>query len=1348
MTDEARHAEIRNGMTAAVHGALKRLKAGDARHITEASLVSALCASALAPVAAAGLTSAPTALAAVGLVGGLGVTKLSEVIDSALDTLRGNGSATNEDEVRRQITEILEQRLPARNNAGEQLYAAASRLLEELGFAHELLLENLRMLNGQEERIGEAIFRVEASLGSRIDAIGRVVGADRGGAVDWSGCPYRGLRAYGPGDAQVFFGRRKRAEELVGELLKHSAAGKPLIVTGPSGVGKSSLLNAGLLPILAERTAVSGSRSWPWRRMTPGAYPLRNLAIELAQVTGQPAQAVRDTLRLDPSGAADLVDEALMRTANGVDARLHGENVAQPRLVLIVDQFEELFTQASTEPESRAERECFIAALVALASVRRDRSLLSPGAAAAVVLAVRGDYFDRVLDVEPFADSGKSFSRVKTMTPAELELVICGPACEAGMTIEPRLVEEVLRDVSARADKVTLDSGVLPLVSQAMVRVWNLHENGRLTVRGYNRAGRISEAVDRDAAEILDQLSPAQRSMAREVFLRLTLVATDGRIVRRHGTRRELCQTIDADPRDVDRVVEAFAQRRLLVLEQDSVEIAHDVLLDAWETLRGWIDADRADHAVYGRLVTDAEDWQQHGRDHSYLYAGPRLEETATVRARWKSDPQRYPALPEAATEFLIAGQFAERAKKRRSRLASAVLATLSVLALTASVALGFSAHDADRETEVAVSRQLAADALELEPADPYTAGQLAAAAWRVSPTAQADQAELTLAEEQRGMLIAPDDEIDAVAFNPQGTLLAAAGADGAVRLWDPATETRVGDPIVATDGRPVITVAFNASGNLLATADDSGIVKVWNSRTHEQTGPTMLVSNALVSRMAFDPTASVLAVATDDGHLSFWNPSDGHQIGTSILATARAQAISDLVFTSDGKLLATSGDDGDVRYWDPSTGAEVGAVVTVGSPVYGSAFSPSGGMLATVGADGRVTMRDLTARTQVAESTDLYSATSDDSIEAMAVDPADATLAVAAQSGTVTMRDSSTLKQIGSTITAGTREDPVVALAFNPSGTLLATAGANGVVRLWDPSTGQPPGTAAVSASPDMADAVGVPLNSAGTRLPPATIKQITAEVSTATGGAVYDMALDPRGGALATVDREGNVKFWDPATRRQVGPTITAAVSNDAGTVTFNASGTLLATTGNLGSVSLWNPTTGRQVGSTIYAVADGLSIYQAQFNPSGTLLATAGDDGDIRLWNPSTQEQVGATMVADPYRNPVYAEAFDPSGTVLATSADNNDDVVFWDPASQQRIGTAIAVPDTNDIDTITAMAFSSDGDHLVITTNEGNSVVMDTAWTVNPRSALCSEFGMPSGPEWSQYVGSAIAEPTGC
>jgi basic membrane lipoprotein Med (substrate-binding protein (PBP1-ABC) superfamily)/DNA-binding SARP family transcriptional activator len=424
--------------------------------------------------------------------------------------------------------------------------------------------------------------------------------------------PYKGLRPFTEEDRGDFFGR----DELVRELL--DALKDPnlelLALVGPSGSGKSSVLHAGLLPVLRTEGLVS-----PWLAgativtVLPGSDPVAACAAALAGAAGrEPPAAPRGTRWL-----LDLLDQ------------LPG----LAPLVLVLDQFEEVFTLVPEGDEQHRIVEGLERALR-----ERPRELR-------LVVALRADHFDRPLTHTGFGRRLVAGTvGVLPLTPEQLEAAASGPARRARLTIEPGLLAELLRDV-------TDQPGGLPLFQYALTVLTERRRDSTLTLDGYRALGGIHGAVSRRADELYERLPAPEQAVARQVFLRLVHAGDRGADQRRRVPARELT-ALALDPVATQTVLDRFGRARLLSFDREpgtgaaTIEFAHDALLVAWGRLRGWIDESRADLQRRSALSIAVDEWRAADEDPDYLLVGARLERYETWAAstplRLTSGEQRF----------------------------------------------------------------------------------------------------------------------------------------------------------------------------------------------------------------------------------------------------------------------------------------------------------------------------------------------------------------------------------------------------------------------------------------------------------------------------------------------------------------------------------------------------------------------------------------------------------------------------------------------------------------------------------------------------------------------------------
>jgi transcriptional regulator with XRE-family HTH domain len=492
-----------------------------------------------------------------------------------------------------------------------------------------------------------------------------------------TGSPYRGLSVYGEQDAGWFFGREAAAAAVLDRMSRLLVGTGLLVVSGASGAGKSSLLRAGVLPrIRADGLAATpGAASWPCVAFTPTRAPLDELALRVAPLTAADAAAVRRGLAADPDGFALTARQAALAGPPGPDGgSARRDQLRGRRLLLVVDQFEELFAQCAEEGERRA----FITALHAAATAGHGAD---QGPAALVVLGVRADFEARCADYPQLADPVQDRYLVTAMTERQLRIAITEPAKKAGSKVDDDLTSLLLAEMRT-GHPGTFGAGILPLLSHALDQAWRSRTGQTLTLADYERAGGIDGAVAASAQRAYDALTPAQQAAARQVFTRLAATSSDGLDTADRATQTELTESKSAtEIRDVEAALEAFAAERLLTLAADTVELSHEALLTAWPLLRdSWLADTRADRIVRSRLHATAAEWERHSRDPSYLYGGTLLQAASSIATRIRADPVRHPPLSQTERDFLAASSRAHHRTVRRRQTVIAGLVTLTLV--------------------------------------------------------------------------------------------------------------------------------------------------------------------------------------------------------------------------------------------------------------------------------------------------------------------------------------------------------------------------------------------------------------------------------------------------------------------------------------------------------------------------------------------------------------------------------------------------------------------------------------------------------------------------------------------
>jgi transcriptional regulator with XRE-family HTH domain len=880
-------------------------------------------------------------------------------------------------------------------------------------------------------------------------AAARRAAPGQSGAV--TGSPYRGLKAFEERDAAFFFGRETATAQMLDRMSRLVTGAGLLVVSGVSGAGKSSLLRAGVLPHIPDAglAAAPGSQAWPCLVFTPTRAPLDELALRVAVLAGADAAAVRRELEDAPAWFALTARQAALAGPRGPAADSDGLAAEQDRpprqrrVVLVVDQFEELFTQCPDEGQRRA----FITALHAAATAGHGPDRIP---AALVVLGVRADFEARCADYPQLAGPVQDRYLVTAMTERQLRMAITEPAKMVGSKVDDDLVDLLLAEVRT-GQPGPFGAGALPLLSHALDQAWRCRASEAVTLADYDRAGGIEGAVAASAQRAYDLLTPAQQAAARQVFLRLTATSPDGIDTAGRATRAELTEGRSAaQAQDVEQVLEAFAAERLLTLAADTVEISHEVLLTAWPLLRDtWLADTHADRIIRTRLHATADEWASHSRDPSYFYAGTLLQAATDTAARIGADPARHPPLSHTEIDFLHASDRARRRRTRRRRGLIAALTAL-VLGLAAATAVAVRAErQVAHQLDVVTSGLLASQSQLIGDADPALSKLLSVAAWQLDPSDAARHAMLAAAARPGLAILAATASVNTVAFSPDGRTLAAGNADGSVQLWNVATRQEIAELVGPAD--QVTSLAFSRDGKTLAGGVADGTVLLWGAFTHLATGSSLSNGHTSVNSVTFSPDSRTLAAGNADGSVRLWNVATRRRIGGPLIS-GQTGGVNSVAFSVEGTTLAAGSNDGSVRLWDVATRRPIGGPLTgQRGQITSVAFSPDGTTLAVGSNDGlNGTVWLWHAATRQPVGTLLINGPGGP-VSSVAFSADGKTLAIGSYDGSVWLRDMATGRP-GRPVTAS--GFPVYSVAFSLDGKTLASGSINGTVRLWNMAT------------------------------------------------------------------------------------------------------------------------------------------------------------------------------------------------------------------------------------------------------------------------------------------------------
>ncbi|MFF0579424.1 nSTAND1 domain-containing NTPase [Streptosporangium saharense] len=1167
--------------------------------------------------------------------------------------------------------------------------------------------------------------------------------------------PYRGLASFQLEDADWFHGRDglvRLLRERVAVLAENG--GGALAVVGASGSGKSSLLRAGLIPALINdgyELVTEPGRDGHGPVMGPergGRGPVTGSGrdghglnpVSTSDGHGlNPAQAgdgrglnsalTSDGHGLDPvpSGDDQGANSAPAGDGRGLDLEVAGDGGGRVALltpgerlpegwgegggqVLVVDQFEEIFTECRDE----GERQRFVAALVG--GVEGSGAGVEVPRGGVVVFALRADFYPQALRHPALARVLQdSQVLVGPMSRDEVREAIVRPARQAKGDVEDGLVELVLRDLApatAGPAASAHDAGALPLLSHALLTVWRDGGRRRLTVAGYQASGGIHGAVAQSAEAAYAALDEPGRALARRLFLRLVRVPGDASDDL-PGTRRPLPWS---DLREhehaaqLERIVGAFVALRLLTAGAEAVEITHEALLWCWPRLRGWIDADRAWLLTAQQLEEAADLWEREKRDPAVLYRGTRL---SAARA-WLESAAHHPVSPRVRDFVTVSGR-RERGRVRRLYQLIALLSVLVLVAAGTTVAAVRASDTVGHQRDEALSGKAANEADALRATNPALAAQLALAAYRLAPTREARGSLLSsYTAPYAALLPGHTTAVYAVRLSPDGHTLASASMDGTVRLWDLTDPHRPAALAVLTGHTKGVTSAvFSADGHLLATGGDDRTVRLWD--VTDPRSPRALATltghTDVVRALALSSDGHTLASVSYDRTARLWDITDpSHPTSLAVLRGPR-DGLSSTAFSPDGRFLVVAGAEPVVRLWrvtDPRHPVRLPDLRGNGDRVLCVAFSPDGRLLMTGGFDNTAHLWDATDLEHPRRLAALEGHTGG---IIGAVFGADGhTLVTSGYDRTIRLWEVGDPRRAGVPVVLEGHSGTVYSVDLSGDGSVLVSGGFDETIRVWDlrrPVLGGHEGeVSAVAFSPDGHTLATGTYRSV--RLWDVSVPDGVRPLATLTGHTdnVGALAFSPDGRTLATGSLDGTVRLWDataPAVPRtdpaapRVAPANPAAVRTDppASRTASTDSAVPAAPRAAPDDTAFPRTTSATPVASRdtapvvprVVLTPKVGNVFAVAFDPGGGRLAATGENGAVVLWD--TADLGRAPVALTGHDSGVYALAFAPGGQVLATGGADHT-VRLWDLTGARPPVTLAA--HTN---TVNGVAFSLDG-----------------------------------------------------
>ncbi|MEK6753643.1 MAG: hypothetical protein AABZ00_15405 [Chloroflexota bacterium] len=1019
-------------------------------------------------------------------------------------------------------------------------------------------------------------------------------------------CPYKGLDVFEEEDAELFFGREKLVDDLVGRV-KDS---RTVFVTGPSGSGKSSLVRAGLIHAL-KQGAIKGSERWLYATMKPGRDPIGELGRVVSSLAG--STNAEDEIR-----AKAIADVTIF--ARWCEIAL--KEGRDKRVMLFIDQFEEVFTQISNE----AERVAFLNLLTNAATVENGRVI--------ILFSMRSDFVSNCATYPQInALLNQQFVQIGAMQPEELVSAIAQPALRVGLRIDPDLIAQIINEMKG-------EPGALPLMQFALKDLFDSQQEKSgviaLTLNDYLQRGGIHKALERHADDSFSKLSKNEQELARSIFSGLIEIGRGTQDTKRTALFNELVPA-NTNASDVETIVQKLADARLITTDEtagkDTVTISHEKLIDAWPWLKKLVNENRDAIALQNEISANAKEWDEHKRDNSYLYSGARL---ATAQEKNKNL-----VLSENAQAYLKAGVKVEDDTRLRSKLVQRRVIT-GLLSFSAIV-LGLLIFSLI-QLNISRALQLGAQAQVAFAEQNYNAaGLYAYQSNLIRPNDAANQVLGVLPYENfvlGKVLFGQISFVNSVAWSADGRLASGLN-DGTVILFDLATN----QPAQTLKGHTssVNSVAWSADGHLASGSND-GTVILWDLATGQ---PAQIMRGHIVTVTSVAWSADGhLASGSHDNTIILWDLATGQP---AQILKGHTNYISSVAWSADNRLASGSYDD-TVILWDLATSQPAQILKGHTSSVYSVAWSADG-RLASGSLDRTVILWDLAT----GQSAQILKGHTED-ITSVAWS-ADGHLASGSYDDTVILWDLAT-SQPAQTLKG--HINFVSSLAWSADGR-LASGSNDGTVILWDFTTGQPAQilkghTSSVSSAAWSADdrlASGsddgtVILWDLVTSQPAQTLKGHTDSVSSVAWSA---------DGRLASGSNDGTVILWDLATGQPA--QILKGHTGLVFSVAWSADGRLASGSSD-STVILWDLAAGQPAqilkGHTMW-------VFSVAWSADGRLASGSYDDTVI-LWDLATSQPA---QIMRGHKGSVNSVAWSADGQLASGSSD--DTIILWDLATGQ-------------------------------------------------------------------------------
>lgn len=1159
-----------------------------------------------------------------------------------------------------------------------------------------------------------------------IPASTNLSGGEQSETFDLGICPYQGLRAFTQNQSQYFFGRETLTQQIINQLAAQSF----LAVVGASGSGKSSVVRAGLIAQLRLGKQIPSSENWWVETLIPGAKPLETLARVLQKDSPLNPPNLRDFEISPPkvgglggrnySSPPHLLLEGIQYL--GVESFVYWlRSRPEPMVVLVIDQFEELFTLTAD-----VDRHQFLELLLGALEYAADKFKL--------VVTLRADFMAAGLEVPKLAPL---LQQSHVLVPPQMHeddyrQVIVKPAEQVGLQVEPELVEVLLQDLQHSA-------GDLPLLEFVLEQLWEHRSKGKLTLSAYQKqVGGISGALERKAQAVYDSLDPEGQACAKWIFLTLTQLGEGTEDTRRRVLKSDL-KARKYPPNLVEKTLQTLTAAKLIVVnvennglmgesrgidkqigdpnvetghsnnnvetrhgaspqgmkQQITVEVAHEVLIRRWSTLRWWLEENRSRLRLQRQIEQAAQLWNNNSQQPDFLLQGVRLAEAEEIYIKYTDELSG--DIQQFIENCLEARRSQQLQIERRQRIVKITAGAIGILGITACVfgGLAYQQSQKIRLQEITALNSLSEN---------FLLSDKSLEALLTSVKANKRQQELGFIPEdlrqisesnlsqalahlqEHNRLEGHESWVSGVSFSPDGKIIASSGADRTIKLWQ--SNGKLIRSFIESDEIATIDVSFSpdGGGKILASAGADKTIKLWN--LEGKLLKTFTGHQAAVNSINFSLDSKTLISASDDNTIKLWD-RNGNLVKTLSGHTAGVNAAK---FSPDGKTIISASDDGTVKLWNLE-GQLLKTFKGHTDEVSNVNFSPIDKTIVSASADNTIKLWNLDGQL-------LTTLTGHQGHVKNAIFPPDGRgiISVSADK-TIKLwhRDGSLIE----TLKGHTHE--VNNLSLNPDGKTLVTVSDDHTVRLWKINNlllrtlrGHTDEVSSVSFTPLSAaspEEIGKQIiSTSGDRT--AKIWNIEGKLLQTLKSPIPDItsiAFSPDRKLSILGRANGGLEIWTSDGKRQI-KTLTAHkdwVIN----INFSPDGKTFASASRKGTVKIWH------IDGRLLHTLKGHTgwVTQVKFSPQGDIIASGGADKIIRLW--SKDGKLLQTLTG--HKSSIWSLAFHPQTDIIA-SAGQDQNIIFWD-----RNGKIIKILKGHQ-GAITKISFSPDDGKMLASASDDDTI----------------------------------------